>query len=997
MFSLLLGVEGDRAPGQFDPDAEINLNPMPIRPDNDGRALGDVLMTIDMAGIGMPSPGYASGGLTWDGQYLYYENQNNHTMYVIDPTGPTIVNSFSLGLGHPWGIGHENLMWITDYASASCYEYQWNGTATGVSFPSVVGGASWMGDISEWWPDGEIWLLAVGGSNKIYKFSLPGGALLDSLSDPVWTGISQRALTYDPHNHTFWLGGWNDGICWEVDANTGSVLRQFSPSDGNIAGLAYDWQSTLHPTPVLWLATNAAADYIYMIDADNAQPPPPENILFVDDDDAEPYETYWETSFNNLGYQFDKWCVTDSGDVAPDSAAMANYTIVVWTTAYDMSTTLTATDTLEISKWLAAGGKLWLSSQDVLWDLGTSISWMHLAGYNNDVGADSAMGIGPVMGGTAFQIDGGVFNDYADNLVPDGSSWSELVGDDYADTIAVAIDTSAAEPYFLFFNAFGWENIGAQADRDTMMKRILTWMGFAAPPRDVASVTFLNPGTMVSPGSEDIIGVVRNASVIEENYDVHCVATDPTFATVLDTTINVTTPAGESDTLNFGAVNFVNGFTYDIMMATLLVGDENPANDTITQTTVCSSAFWEILPNMPFTSSGGYAGYQIDSTGNTLIHVFGGNPGPQATHYIYNYTTSTYAAGTALPVASTYGGTTSFNNMIYMCGAWTGAANVITIYDCDNDTYTTRTLPGGGRANPVVVSKDDRFVYVIGGYTSWQGGTAVDVYDAVADTFFGSPTQLPANCACMSAAGALVAGDTIVVAGGYDGSAAMTDRVFFGVIDSLNVGNITWTLSGTPYPGGQVYRHYGDDWQGVGYFTGGSNNSWYFTETYAYQPGAGWITLPSKPTGCSNLGWVLAPVDTQYTDDEEGLGFAMGGYIGSYLSNAEAYHTGMVLGIAEKPGQDVGRFFCKLVSSNPISNLALIQLVMPEEGPVKFSIYDVTGREVLSKDFTRIHAGTHTIRWNGESNQGTPVAAGSYFYRIEAAGEVASGKVVVVK
>ena len=407
--------------------------------------------------------------------------------------------------------------------------------------------------------------------------------------------------------------------------------------------------------------------------------------------------------------------------------------------------------------------------------------------------------------------------------------------------------------------------------------------------------------------------------------------------------------------------------------------------------------YWEILPNMPYTTSGPYVGYHVDSLGNTFVHSFGGNPGPQANHYIYDYANGTYAAGTPLPTASTYGGTVSFNNMIYMCAAWTGATNVITIYDCINDTYTTRSLPGGGRANPAVVSKDNRYVYVVGGYPGWQGGTAVDVYDAIADTFFSNPTQLPANCASAHAAGALIAGDTILVAAGYDGAGSATNRVVYGVIDPVDPGTITWGIHGTTYPAGATYRLGGSDWDGIGYFTGGNQGGSYITNTYSYEAGVGWVTLPVKPTGCMNLGWVMAPVDTQYTDDAEVLGFAMGGY-SPYMDIGEAYHTAtIVTGIVEKPNEGVGQFSCKLISSNPSSSgNALIQLVMPAEGPVKFSVYDVTGRKILSREFTRIHAGTHTIRWERKNDQGTSVSAGNYFYRVEAAGNVTTGKLVIL-
>jgi hypothetical protein len=127
-----------------------------------------------------------------------------------------------------------------------------------------------MADVSENWQDGELWILAVGGSNKAYKFTVPAGTCTDSIGDPTWTSTSQRGLTYDPFNSKFWVGGWNSNMVWEINTDGTPTGRQFSFN--NVASLAYDWQSTIHPEPVLWVATNEASNYIYMVDSDNPQP-----------------------------------------------------------------------------------------------------------------------------------------------------------------------------------------------------------------------------------------------------------------------------------------------------------------------------------------------------------------------------------------------------------------------------------------------------------------------------------------------------------------------------------------------------------------------------------------------------------------------------------------------------------------------------------------------------------------------------------------------------
>jgi hypothetical protein len=488
--------------------------------------------------------------------------------------------------------------------------------------------------------------------------------------------------------------------------------------------------------------------------------------------------------------------------------------------------------------------------------------------------------------------------------------------------------------------------------------------------------------------SIDVIGVVENLGNTDETYDVHCVVTDPSV--VLDVTINVTTLVGETDTINFGSVDFYDGNTYDIMMATLLAGDTDPTNDTLTQSTFCTVIFWEILTDMPYTASGAYAGYSMDASSNTYVHVFGGNPSAQALHYIYDVTNASWSAGTPLPTGATYGGYCSIDNKIYMIGAWTtGPGALMTIYDADSDIYTTVSLPSGETNDPGIAVKDNNYIYIIGGGGGWSGSTIVNLYDVAGDSFFTTVTQLPSGDEKMAAGTAMIAGDTIVVAAGYGASSAEA-KVLFGAIDPANPANITWT-HGPDYPGGATYRLSADSWEGVGYFTCGSGP---LASTYAYD--SGWITLPDKPTPLMNVGFVMAAVDTSLVDDVEGYGFACGGY-SPYMSTFEVLHTGSITGIYEQPDDVPVAFTSRMISSNPVAGRAKIEFAMLHQGPVTFSIYDISGRRVHNSEYSSISAGTHTILWSCQDNAGRDVPAGIYFYCLEAAGNVATGKLVIVQ
>jgi hypothetical protein len=61
---------------------------------------------------------------------------------------------------------------------------------------------------------------------------------------------------------------------------------------------------------------------------------------------------------------------------------------------------------------------------------------------------------------------------------------------------------------------------------------------------------------------------------------------------------------------------------------------------------------------------------------------------------------------------------------------------------------------------------------------------------------------------------------------------------------------------------------------------------------------------------------------------------------------------------------------------------------------VSLSIYDVVGRLLRTVVDDELPAGDHTATWDGRDAQGHRVTGGTYFVRLEAGGEVRTGKVV---
>ncbi|HWO57107.1 MAG TPA: T9SS type A sorting domain-containing protein [bacterium] len=82
---------------------------------------------------------------------------------------------------------------------------------------------------------------------------------------------------------------------------------------------------------------------------------------------------------------------------------------------------------------------------------------------------------------------------------------------------------------------------------------------------------------------------------------------------------------------------------------------------------------------------------------------------------------------------------------------------------------------------------------------------------------------------------------------------------------------------------------------------------------------------------------------------------------------------------------------------NPFNAGTVIRFKLPTDGDVKIDVYNILGRKVrtLVNEF-RV-AGTHQTDWDGRSDDGTVVATGVYFYRIQAGDFTSTRKMVLMK
>ncbi len=83
-------------------------------------------------------------------------------------------------------------------------------------------------------------------------------------------------------------------------------------------------------------------------------------------------------------------------------------------------------------------------------------------------------------------------------------------------------------------------------------------------------------------------------------------------------------------------------------------------------------------------------------------------------------------------------------------------------------------------------------------------------------------------------------------------------------------------------------------------------------------------------------------------------------------------------------------------SPNPLHDGAVIRFALENAGRVHLSIFDARGGRVREFDLLILSPGPHSVRWDARDSGGRGVAAGTYFYRIDAGDRVARGRMTLL-
>jgi hypothetical protein len=93
----------------------------------------------------------------------------------------------------------------------------------------------------------------------------------------------------------------------------------------------------------------------------------------------------------------------------------------------------------------------------------------------------------------------------------------------------------------------------------------------------------------------------------------------------------------------------------------------------------------------------------------------------------------------------------------------------------------------------------------------------------------------------------------------------------------------------------------------------------------------------------------------------------------------------VVTGVASSTEFPVG-FSLAQNYPNPFNPATTIAFELEQRGHISLTIFDATGRDVVTLVNEDVRAGKHAVTWNGRNAKGAAVSSGVYFYRLRAEG-----------
>jgi flagellar hook assembly protein FlgD len=96
-------------------------------------------------------------------------------------------------------------------------------------------------------------------------------------------------------------------------------------------------------------------------------------------------------------------------------------------------------------------------------------------------------------------------------------------------------------------------------------------------------------------------------------------------------------------------------------------------------------------------------------------------------------------------------------------------------------------------------------------------------------------------------------------------------------------------------------------------------------------------------------------------------------------------------------GERPGRLALETARPNPSAGMSAVMLALPNEARVELGVYDASGRRVRTLLSGTLSAGYHPQVWDGRDDGGRSLPTGLYLYKLNAAGQRLSQKVMLLR
>jgi len=207
-------------------------------------------------------------------------------------------------------------------------------------------------------------------------------------------------------------------------------------------------------------------------------------ILLVDDDDNGPdVRATYTAALDALGRSYDVWN-TNNTDNEPTAAQLSPYKIVIWFTGDEFGGFCGpgAAGEAALATWLNTGKRLWVVSQDYLFDRDspTGVPTSFMQNYlgmaspgTNDVNQTTVTGQNALFAGYGPYTLSYPFTNFSDRISPNATALLAFSGN--TGTPPETAIYKETPVYKTVFFGFPWEAISTPANRQAVMQRVLDW------------------------------------------------------------------------------------------------------------------------------------------------------------------------------------------------------------------------------------------------------------------------------------------------------------------------------------------------------------------------------------------------------------------------------------------------------------------------------------------------------------------------------------------